>query len=73
MWQPAKDDAFLNIFMKINPFAYILNGYRDTILYGWNFAENLETGLIFWAITIAMFITGCVMHMRLRHKFIDLL
>ncbi len=73
MWQPSKDDAFLNVFMKINPFAYILNGYRDTILYGWSFSENLETGLIFWAITAAMFITGCVMHMRLRHKFIDLL
>ncbi len=73
MWKPADDNKFLMIFMKINPFAYILNGYRDTILYGWTLSENIETGLIFWVISIAMFIAGCVMHMRLRHKFIDLL
>lgn len=73
MWKPSEDDVFLNIFMKINPFAYILNGYRDTILYGWNLADNLESGIIFWTISIVMFVVGCVMHMRLRHKFIDLL
>lgn len=73
MWLPSEDSQVLNIIMKINPFAYILNGYRDTILYGWSLHENIETGLIFWGISIAMFIAGCVVHMRLRHKFIDLL
>lgn len=73
MWEPSEDSEILVMIMKINPFAYILNGYRDTILYGWNFSENLDTGLIFWAISIVMFITGCFMHMRMRHKFIDTL
>lgn len=73
MWQPAEDNQVLALIMKINPFAYILNGYRDTILYGWNFSENLETGLIFWTVSIVMFVAGCVMHMRMRHKFIDTL
>lgn len=73
MWQPSGDNRLLVIMMKINPFAYILNGYRDTILYGWSFSDNLDTGLIFWGISILMFAVGCVMHMKLRHKFIDLL
>lgn len=73
MWLPAEDNAVLNIIMKLNPFAYILNGYRDVLLYSWNLADNIETGLIFWAISIAMFIAGCVLHMRLRNKFIDTL
>ncbi len=73
MWQPDGDNVILNVIMMINPFAYILNGYRDTILYGWTLEENLYTGLIFWAITIVMFVVGCVMHMKLRHKFIDML
>lgn len=73
MWQPSEDNQILALIMKINPFAYILNGYRDAILYGWDFSENIETGLIFWAISIVMFISGCVMHMRMRHKFIDTL
>lgn len=73
MWEPAEDSRVLITIMKLNPFAYILNGYRDTILYGWTLSENLDTGLIFWGISIAMFTAGCVIHMRLRHKFIDLL
>ena len=60
-------------FMKLNPFAYILDGYRDAILYGRDFAANLDAALIFWAITIVMFLVSCVVHMRFRHKFIDLL
>lgn len=73
MWEPAADNRLLNIVMKINPFAYVLNGYRDTILYGRDFMENLDACIIFWVITIVMFAVGCLMHMRLRHKFIDLL
>lgn len=73
MWEPAEDSRMLNLLMKLNPFAYILNGYRDTILYGWSLADNLDTGLIFWAISIVMFVVGCVLHMRFRYKFIDML
>lgn len=73
MWEPSDNNRLLVMIMKLNPFAYILNGYRDTILYGWHLADNIDTGLIFWAITIVMFVAGCVLHMRLRHKFIDML
>ena len=34
MWRPDKDNVIMNTIAKFNPFAYILNGYRDTILYG---------------------------------------
>ncbi|MBQ8210616.1 MAG: ABC transporter permease [Clostridia bacterium] len=73
MWMPPEDDQLLCTIMKFNPFAYILNGYRDALFYDWSLADNLETGLIFWAIAIAFFIAGCVLHMRLRNKFIDTL
>ena len=73
MWEPSDDSKLLTIIMKINPFAYILNGYRDTIVYNRVPSENLDACLIFWAISIVLFITGCVLHMRLRHKFIDTL
>ncbi len=73
MWEPAKDNAVLNIVMKINPFAYILAGYRDCLLYGRDISANIDSALIFWAITVVMFAFGCFVHTRLRHKFIDLL
>lgn len=73
MWEPDGDNALLSVIMKINPFAYILGGYRDAILYGRDFLANLDAAVIFWAITLVMFVVGCVVHMRFRHKFIDLL
>lgn len=73
MWEPDGDNVFLSVIMKINPFAYILGGYRDSILYGRDFLANLDAAVIFWVITLVMFIVGCVVHMRFRHKFIDLL
>ena len=73
MWEPDGDNVFLTLIMKINPFAYILGGYRDSILYGRDFLANLDASVIFWVITLVMFIVGCVVHMRFRHKFIDLL
>lgn len=73
MWEPSGDNKLLAVIMKINPFAYILDGYRDCILYGRDIAANLDACIIFWVITVVMFVVGCVMHMRMRHKFIDLL
>lgn len=73
MWEPDGDSKLLSVIMKINPFAYILGGYRDSVLYGRDILANLDAAVIFWAITLVMFIVGCVVHMRFRHKFIDLL
>lgn len=71
MWRPDKDNTIMNAIAKVNPFAYILNGYRDSILYEWSLSDSLQSGLIFWSISITLFILGCVLHMRLRNKFID--
>lgn len=73
MWQPSADNELLTTLTKFNPFAYILTGYRDALFYGWNISDNIETGLIFWVIAIAMFIVGCILHTRVKHKFIDML
>lgn len=73
MWEPDGDNRLLTVIMKINPFAYILGGYRDSILYGRDILANIDAGIIFWVITLVMFFVGCVVHMRFRHKFIDLL
>ncbi len=73
MWEPAKDSRLLQLLMTVNPFAYILNGYRNTILYGWQFRENLVPGLIFWAITLTMLFVGCSLLQKFRYRFIDTL
>ena len=73
MWEPAKDSRLLQLIMTVNPFAYILNGYRDTLLYGWHFKDNLVPGLIFWGVTLVMLAVGCSLLQKFRRRFIDTL
>ena len=63
----------LKFILKLNPLAYIIEGYRDSILYGRSLMWHWKQGSYFWIITILLFIAGCNIHMRLRKKFIDLI
>ena len=63
----------LKFALKLNPFAYIIEGYRDSILYGRSLMWHWKQGFYFWCITILLFIVGCNIHMRFRKKFIDLI
>ena len=73
MWEPAQDNKLMNVVMTINPFAYILRGYRDSLLYGVSVQKDLVPGLIFWGLTGAMLLVGCALLQKFRHRFIDTL
>lgn len=73
MWNPDTSTPIIHYMMLINPFAYIITGYRNAILYSEPLMASFENGIIFWIISITLFIAGCLLHMKLRHKFIDLL
>lgn len=59
--------------LRLNPFGYIIDGYRDSLLYGRSMLDNWKLGCYFWAVTLALFIIGCNVHMKFRKKFIDLI
>lgn len=58
--------------MKLNPVYYLVEGYRSSFLgTGWFFIEQWELTLLFWAVTIILFVTGSALHIRFRRHFID--
>ena len=59
--------------LRLVPFGYIIEGYRAAILYNAGPMSHWRYGIYFWALTIIMFMLGCVLHCRFRKKFIDLL
>ncbi len=73
MWNPDTSNKVIYVINMINPFAYIINGYRNALFYSEPLTGSLTSGIIFWALSIVMFLVGCQLHMKLRHKFIDLL
>ncbi len=59
--------------LKLNPFYYIVAGYRDSILTGHWFFERPTMTVYFWAVTLVLFLLGLKVFKRLRPHFSDVL
>ena len=73
VWVQENLPENLVFILKLNPFAYIIDGYRDSILYGRSLMWHWKQGCFFWVFTIILFIIGCNVHMKFRKQFIDLI
>ena len=59
--------------IKLNPFYYIIDGYRNSFIYETWFWEQGILTIYFWIITSLIFILGAVLFRRLRPHFADVL
>lgn len=74
LWPPTLLPESWQTFIKLNPFYYIIEGYRYSLLgEGWYFIENPIYTLYFIGITAAIFIVGSYLHVKFRSQFIDFL
>ncbi|MGL5153139.1 MAG: ABC transporter permease [Clostridium sp.] len=73
LWVP---DAGLHVLLKgvikINPFVYLIDGFRNSLIYNKWFFEDMSGTLYFWGLAIVIMLLGITVHMRLRNKFADL-
>lgn len=59
--------------IKLNPMAYIINGYRDTLInHVWFWEKGMVT-LYFWGITVIILVAAIIIFKRLRPHFGDVL
>jgi len=72
-WDYALIPKNLKIILYLNPFHYIVQGYRNTFIYNIWFWENLDIALSFWIITILLFFPGAIIFKKLRPHFADVL
>ncbi|MEW4309153.1 ABC transporter permease [Rossellomorea marisflavi] len=60
--------------MKLNPFYYIVEGYRSALLgQGWYLIEHFQYTLYFWGLVLVLFIFGSFIHVKFRRHFVDFL
>ena len=57
--------------VNLNPFYYIVEGYRDSIIYGIGFWEKPMHTLYFWVETIAILWVGFTVFKKLRPHFAE--
>ena len=59
--------------LAYNPAYYLVEGYRDSLIYNVWFWEKPKMTLIYWMITTVLFIGGAVVFRKLRPHFADVL
>ncbi len=57
--------------LKINPALYIVEGFRDSLVYKVWFWERSYLGLYYWTLTCIVFCVGALLFKRLRPHFAD--
>lgn len=63
-----------HIIIKLNPMAYIINGYRDCFIYNQSLWENdILATIYFWCFAIIVLISGILIFKSLRPHFADVL
>lgn len=58
--------------MDLNPFSYIITGFRYTLFGQAFFWQHWETTVFFWLLVLLIAIIASHLHLKLRAKFIDL-
>ncbi len=73
MWSPSMLHGKLMYIIKLNPFAYIVLGFRDTITNHISFWQHYNMLIYFWLFTGFMFWVGNRTFNKLRPHFADVL
>jgi teichoic acid transport system permease protein len=74
VWEPkfGTSDLLLTL-MKLNPFFYIVEGYRASLIYGDSGFIFSNYSLYFWGVLIFLFVLGSTLHVKFRRQFVDYL
>lgn len=73
-WQPGERGGLLQMISDLNPFAYLVQNFRNAMIYGDGlFYGSIEQHIYFWAITAVLLLIGSYLHIKFRYKLIDYL
>ncbi|MBC5635722.1 ABC transporter permease [Ornithinibacillus sp. BX22] len=73
LWSIDRFPEQYQTILKLNPFAYIINGFRNSILEGNWFFNERRYMFYFWSLTLLILFIGSILHERFKNKFVDYL
>ena len=73
MWQLSIVPEKYQVFFKLNPMYYIVKGYRDALIDGAWFWQDVNATIYFWIVVVLMFGVGTLIFKRLKVHFADVL
>ncbi|MCA0150313.1 ABC transporter permease [Rossellomorea vietnamensis] len=73
LWETGDLPKLLETILKLNPFYYIIQGFRDVFLgHGWFFNDMTYT-IYFWFSILLIILVGSKLHTKFKNKFVDYL
>ncbi|MFA2565523.1 teichoic acid ABC transporter permease [Bacillus wiedmannii] len=73
LWTPERLSPIFQKIMQLNPFCYIVNGYRGSLLGTSWFYEEWGYALYFWLFVLVTLLIGTILHVKFRKHFADYL
>ena len=73
LWDVNALNPTVQMFVKINPLVYIVNGYRSAIFEKTWFWQDFYSTMYFWIVTVVVFGIGALVFKRLKVHFSDVL
>ncbi|MFP7298694.1 ABC transporter permease [Neobacillus niacini] len=74
LWTVEKLPESIRTIMKINPFYYIVEGYRSSLLgTDWYFLTNFRYTIYFWCLVLILLLMGSMLHLKFKDRFVDYL
>lgn len=71
-WDPSSAaNEIVRSMSQYNPFAYVITGFRECMLYDVPFWENLDSMRIFWTTVLVIYLIGAMFQRKLRKNFLD--
>jgi teichoic acid transport system permease protein len=63
-------NVFVHV-LQLNPFFYIIEGFRSSLLGGKWFFEDPSYTLYYWLVSLFILLLGAAIHLKFRHRFVD--
>lgn len=73
MWNIEIIPMSFRWIMKMNPIYYVVQGYRNVLISGQWFWQDITWTIYFWAVVGVLFVTGNLLFKRMRPHFADVL
>ena len=72
-WNINNFSPRIQYFLKFNPAYYIVNGYRESIMYKQWFWDSPQLTIYYWIITLFFFFGGLVVFKKLQPHFAEVI
>ncbi len=73
LWPATGMSRWALRILKLNPMYYVVEGYRDALLYGRPLGMAWKVDVYFWSVTVFLVLAGAVMFRRLKPHFADVM